>query len=282
MCSSDHRRVVARARSRRRRASKAQRGVPHRQPQLGQPLDADGERAAARYQRHAVTTPAAPARRRTRVPSRAAPPARRCAPVPSAHRVARGRAAPSADDRLPTAASDAQVTSSAPSGRLQGPLHGLEDLGPAGVRDPVRDVGLLEAVVGEEALDVRPEVCLATTSATLAASTIRKPDAADVPAHDALGVGVEPRPRGDDLRSADAQPPRPAAPPPARRRPRRRRTARTRPGSPSTGRRAARSASTARPRAAPRRRRGGRPGSRAPARCPPRRRRSRARTPGPA
>ena len=38
-------------------------------------------------------------------------------------------------------------------------------------------------------------------SATEAASTIRSPDASDVPAHDPLGVVVEPGARGDDVRA---------------------------------------------------------------------------------
>ena len=63
-----------------------------------------------------------------------------------------------ADDRLPTAASEARVGSRASAGRPRVSHDGVDHLGPARVGDPVLDVGDVEALVGEEALHVGPEV----------------------------------------------------------------------------------------------------------------------------
>ena len=82
---------------------------------------------------------------------------------------------------------------------LERVLHRLEDLGTAGVGDPPADVGAGQAVVGEEAVDVVADV-LADEVGHLGAEDDAQPGGADVPAHGALGAGVEPAAGGDDAR----------------------------------------------------------------------------------
>ena len=95
-----------------------------------------------------------------------------------------------------------------------------------------------------------------------------KPEDADVPAHGAERVGVEPAAGGEHVGPGGADRARRDARRPTPPRRRRRRTARCRRGWPSWAGRPGRSGSTARRRPARRRRRGRRAGSRAGARCP--------------
>ena len=71
-------------------------------------------------------------------------------------------------------------------------------LGPPGWQTHQPMSARVEAVVGEEVVDVVAEVLLDEVG-TSASSTIRSPVAADVPAHGALGVGVEPAAGGEHL-----------------------------------------------------------------------------------
>ena len=182
------------------------------------------------------------------------------------------------DDRLPTAASDSQVSATASRGTSSAASQRLDDLRAAGVADPPADVVAGQAVVGEEGVDVGAQVAL------------------DEARH--RGVEHDPQARGRRRRSPSCARCRGRAgcasrapatgpvrtvrdrPRPPRRR--RRRRARSRPGWAPRRRRAGGSASTARrPRGRPSGR-GGRAGSRGPARCRPPRRRSRARRAAPA
>ena len=72
--------------------------------------------------------------------------------------VSRSTCSTDADDRLPTSASERQVSSSASSGRAECRGDRLDDLRAAGVTHPGVDVVDVEAVGSQEAGDVVAEV----------------------------------------------------------------------------------------------------------------------------
>ena len=88
--------------------------------------------------------------------------------------VSRSTCSTEEDDRLPTSASERQVSSRARAGRSSTSPDRVQHLGAAGMADPGGDVLALEVVVGEETAHVRAEV-VATRSGTSAPSTMRKP-----------------------------------------------------------------------------------------------------------
>ena len=141
--------------------------------------------------------PPAAARARSRSPA-PSPAARRRARAPAAGRAAcrSSTCSTDADDRLPTAASDRQVSRERRRRQPSVVCDRLEHLRAARVADPPGDVVDASGRGRRGSADVVAEVLARPRRGRSAASTIRKPGAADVPAHHPLGVRVEAAARG--------------------------------------------------------------------------------------
>ena len=99
-------------------------------------------------------------------------------------------------------------------GRARAPsLHGVETFGPPGWTTQRPMSATLEALVGEELLDVGAEM-RRTTSATVGARTIRNPVAPMSQPMTPLGVRIEPGPAGHHARAGERPAAAPARPPP--------------------------------------------------------------------
>ena len=158
----DHERVVAQA-GLDAAALPAPGGVAGRDDQLGQPLEADqrdqdGEGDQARPRS------ASRARSSTSSEQKPGPIAISTPWVPGAggrsRRVSSSTCSTDAEDRLPTRASDSQVSRTASRGTSSAASSASITFGPAGVADPPADVGAGQPVVGEELVDVAAQVAL--------------------------------------------------------------------------------------------------------------------------
>ena len=268
-----------------RRGLVAQRGVElavsGAQPAAGRWPRAASSRARATYpvcEFTQVTTAAAPARRRTPGPSPAA--RRRPASGGGCASVSASTCRTDADERLPTSASDAQVSVAAPrpAGRAPAAIAS-STFGPPGWATQRVDVRGLEVVPPRKSSRSSPRL-LPRPRRRRWREHDAEAAAADVPAHDPLGVRVEPAARARRTRGAGQ------AERAARRSPTITTAAAPSPNRPLATRLAIESSSrwmsgsTAPPRAARRRRPGRRADSRGPGRCRRRRPRSPARRSG--